>query len=205
PYPEKVKLVSVTKYVDSEVIKEVIEGGSYILGENKVQTLTKKYDDLKDFHLKHKWHFIGNLQRNKVKYIASFIDMIHSVNKLSLAKEINKKAEENNRNIDVLIEFNLFEEENKEGYLYTDFLIDIPELLKLKNVNIKGFMTMAPYTEDEMLLRDGFRKLKELMSELNTLYFNDTLSELSMGMSNDYKIALEEGSTLIRVGTKIFE
>ncbi|MGL5377594.1 MAG: YggS family pyridoxal phosphate-dependent enzyme [Cetobacterium sp.] len=205
PYPEKVKLVSVTKYVDSEVIKEVIEGGSYILGENKVQTLTKKYDDLKDFHLKHKWHFIGNLQRNKVKYIASFIDMIHSVNKLSLAKEINKKAEENNRNIDVLIEFNLFEEENKEGYLYTDFLIDIPELLELKNINIKGFMTMAPYTEDEILLRDGFRKLKELMSELNTLYFNDTLSELSMGMSNDYKIALEEGSTLIRVGTKIFE
>ncbi|MGL4910550.1 MAG: YggS family pyridoxal phosphate-dependent enzyme, partial [Cetobacterium sp.] len=141
----------------------------------------------------------------KVKYIASFIDMIHSVNKLSLAKEINKKAEENNRNIDVLIEFNLFEEENKEGYLYTDFLIDIPELLELKNINIKGFMTMAPYTEDEILLRDGFRKLKELMSELNTLYFNDTLSELSMGMSNDYKIALEEGSTLIRVGTKIFE
>ena len=205
PYPDKVDLIAVTKYVDTEVIKDVLTGGARILGENKVQVLTKKYEDLCNFSIEHKWHFIGNLQKNKVKYIASFIDMIHSINKLSLAQEINKRAKEHNRTIDVLIEINLFEEESKEGYQYTDFLNDIPDLLELENVNIKGFMTMAPYTDNEELIRAGFRKLRELKKEMNTLYFNDTLSELSMGMSNDYKIALEEGATLIRVGSKIFE
>ncbi|MGL5203779.1 YggS family pyridoxal phosphate-dependent enzyme [Cetobacterium sp.] len=205
PYPDKVDLIAVTKYVDTEVIKDVLTGGARILGENKVQVLTKKYEDLCNFSIEHKWHFIGNLQKNKVKYIASFIDMIHSVNKLSLAQEINKRAKEHNRTIDVLIEINLFEEESKEGYQYTDFLNDIPDLLELENINIKGFMTMAPYTDNEELIRAGFRKLRELKDEMNTLYFNNSLSELSMGMSNDYKIALEEGATLIRVGSKIFK
>ncbi|MGL4998747.1 MAG: YggS family pyridoxal phosphate-dependent enzyme [Cetobacterium sp.] len=205
PHPEKVNLISVTKYVNTTIIKEVLESGAYLLGENKVQVLTKKYEDLLHFNLKHEWHFIGNLQKNKVKYIASFIDMIHSVNKLSLALEINKRAQEHNRKIDVLIEINLFEENNKEGYIYTDFLNDIPFLLELKNINIKGFMTMAPYNYNDDLIRDGFKKLRELKDELNILYFNDTLTELSMGMSNDYKIALEEGATFIRIGTKIFE
>ncbi|MGL5355269.1 MAG: YggS family pyridoxal phosphate-dependent enzyme [Cetobacterium sp.] len=205
PHPEKVNLISVTKYVDTTIIKEALEGGAYLLGENKVQVLTKKYDELIDFDLKHKWHFIGNLQKNKVKYIASFIDTIHSVNKLSLAVEINKRAQDHKRKIDVLIEINLFEEDNKEGYVYTDFLNDIPSLLELKNINIKGFMTMAPYNYNEDLIRGGFKKLRELKDELNILYFNNTLTELSMGMSNDYKIALEEGATFIRVGSKIFE
>lgn len=205
PYPEKVNLVAVTKYVDIETIKDVLKGGARILGENKVQVLTKKHEELLDYSINHKWHFIGNLQKNKVKYIARFIDMIHSINKLSLAEEINKRAKEHNRIIEVLIEINLFQEDSKEGYDYQDFLNDIPALLSLENIKIKGLMTMAPYTDNEDFIRNGFKKLRELKDELNILYFNDSLTELSMGMSNDYKLALEEGATLIRVGSKIFE
>lgn len=205
PHPEKVELIAVTKYVDSETIKKVLEGGAKNLGENRVQIITKKNDELSDFPIEKKWHFIGNLQKNKVKYIASFIDMIHSVNKLSLAQEIDKRALEHNKKIDVLLEINLFEEETKEGYDYLELLQDIPALLNLKNINIKGLMTMAPYTDNDDFIRSGFRRIRELKDELNKLYFNDTLTELSMGMSNDYKIALEEGATLIRVGSKIFE
>lgn len=205
PYPEKVNLVAVTKYVDIETIKDVLKGGAHILGENKVQVLTKKYEELSNYSINHKWHFIGNLQKNKVKYIASFIDMIHSINKLSLAEEINKRAKEHNRTIEVLIEINLFQEDSKEGYDYQDFLNDIPALLSLENIKIKGLMTMAPYTDNEDFIRSGFKKLRELRDELNILYFNNSLTELSMGMSNDYKLALEEGATLIRVGSKIFE
>ena len=205
PYPEKVNLVAVTKYVDIETIKDVLKGGAHILGENKVQILTKKYEELSNYSINHKWHFIGNLQKNKVKYIASFIDMIHSINKLSLAEEINKRAKEHNRTIEVLIEINLFQDDSKEGYDYQDFLNDIPALLSLENIKIKGLMTMAPYTDNEDFIRSGFKKLRELRDELNILYFNNSLTELSMGMSNDYKLALEEGATLIRVGSKIFE
>ncbi|WP_297596001.1 YggS family pyridoxal phosphate-dependent enzyme [uncultured Cetobacterium sp.] len=205
PHPEKVELIAVTKYVDSETIKNVLKGGAKNLGENRVQIITKKNCELLDFPIEKKWHFIGNLQKNKVKYIASFIDMIHSVNKLSLAQEIDKRALEHGKKIDILLEINLFEEETKEGYNYLELLHDIPALLDLENINIKGLMTMAPYTDNEDFIRSGFRKIKELRDELNKLYFNDTLTELSMGMSNDYKIALEEGATLIRVGSKIFE
>lgn len=205
PNPENVNLVAVTKYVDTDTIKMVLEAGAYILGENRVQLLTKKYDELQEFSIKHKWHFIGNLQKNKVKYIAPFVDMIHSINKLSLAKEVDYRAKQCNRIINVLIELNMFQEESKEGYDYQDFLNDIPELLNLKNISIKGIMTMAPHTTDTDYIRSGFKNTRELMKELNTLYFNNSLTILSMGMSNDYKIALEEGSNLIRIGSKIFE
>lgn len=205
PHPDKVNLIAVTKYVDSNTIKEVLEGGAKFLGENRVQIITKKHEELWDFPIEKKWHFIGNLQKNKVKYIAHFIDMIHSVNKLSLAKEIDKRAKENNKKIDVLLEINIFGEETKEGYSYDELISDIPELLTLKNINIKGLMTMAPYIDSETQLRKGFSTLRELKDNLNSTFFNGTLTELSMGMSNDYKIALEEGATFIRVGSKIFE
>lgn len=203
PYPEKVKLIAVTKYVDNSTIEKVLDGGSEYLGENKVQVLTEKENYFKD--RKVKWHFIGNLQKNKVKYIASFIDMIHSINKLSLAKEIDKRAKENNRVIDVLLEINVAQEESKEGYILEELYKDIPQLLELKNINIVGLMTMAPFTEDESILRSTFKKLNSLKEDFNKEYFNGTLVHLSMGMSNDYKIALEEGATFIRVGSKIFE
>lgn len=205
PYPEKVTLVAVTKYNECCDIEKVIDSGIINLGENRVQILTKKHDILWDKYKDINWHFIGNLQKNKVKYIAPFISAIHSVNKLSLAKEIDKRAKENNRSIDVFIEINLFEEDSKEGYNLNEFLKDIPELLKLNNIKIIGLMSMAPFTDNTEYIRNGFRKLRILKDELNVKYFSNSLTELSMGMSNDYLIALEEGATFIRVGTKIFK
>ncbi|MGL4687916.1 MAG: YggS family pyridoxal phosphate-dependent enzyme [Fusobacteriaceae bacterium] len=205
-YPEKVKFIAVTKYVREEEIEEVLKNGIFNLGENRIQLIKEKYLYFKERNIADiKWDFIGNLQKNKVKYIADFINLIHSVNKLSLAKEIDKRAREQNRIIDVLIEVNVANEESKEGYKIQDFNLEILEYLKFKNLNIKGLMTMAPYTKDEKILRNVFSTLRKMKDELNEKYFDNKLTELSMGMSGDYKIALEEGATIIRVGTKIFE
>lgn len=204
PNPERVRMIAVTKYVDCEIIKEVLKNGVNLLGENKVQVLQEKREKLSSEIYDIKWHFIGNLQKNKVKYIADYIDMIHSVNKLSLAEEISKRAFQNERVIDVLLEINIFGEESKEGYSLEELLQDLPKLLQLKNINICGLMTMAPFTEDTEIQRGVFKTLREIKDDLNEKYFHGQLKELSMGMSNDYKIALEEGATLIRVGSKLF-
>ena len=159
-------------------------------------------NDVKD---KIRWNFIGNLQKNKVKYIADYISMIHSVNKFSLAEEIDKRAEKVGRVLDVLLEINLSGEESKEGYELEDFYRELPEIMKLKNINIKGLMTMAPNVDDEDKIRASFRKLREIKDELNKNYFQGSLTELSMGMSDDYKIALEEGATIIRIGSGLYK
>ena len=203
PYPEKVKLVAVTKYSPVEDIDLFLTTGQNICGENKVQVIKEKIEYFKEKEKKVEWHFIGNLQKNKVKYIIEDVNLIHSVNKLALAQEINKKAEQINKIQDVLIEINIFGEESKQGYNLEDFEKDIEELKKLKNLNITGLMTMAPFIEEEKVLREVFSDLRKVKDELNEKYFFGSLTELSMGMSNDYKIALEEGSTFIRVGTKI--
>lgn len=205
PYPEKVKLVAVTKYSPVEDIDLFLTTGQNICGENKVQVIKEKIEYFKEKEKKVEWHFIGNLQKNKVKYIIEDVNLIHSVNKLALAQEINKKAEQINKIQDVLIEINIFGEESKQGYNLEDFEKDIEELKKLKNLNIIGLMTMAPFIEEEKVLRKVFSDLRKIKDELNEKYFFGSLTELSMGMSNDYKIALEEGSTFIRVGTKIFK
>ncbi|WP_314347141.1 YggS family pyridoxal phosphate-dependent enzyme [Fusobacterium massiliense] len=205
PYPEKVKLVAVTKYSPVEDIDLFLTTGQNICGENKVQVIKEKIEYFKEKEKKVEWHFIGNLQKNKVKYIIEDVNLIHSVNKLALAQEINKKAEQINKIQDVLIEINIFGEESKQGYNLEDFEKDIEELKKLKNLNITGLMTMAPFIEEEKVLREVFSDLRKVKDELNEKYFFGSLTELSMGMSNDYKIALEEGSTFIRVGTKIFK
>ncbi|MGL5123938.1 MAG: YggS family pyridoxal phosphate-dependent enzyme [Fusobacteriaceae bacterium] len=205
-YPEKVKLLIVTKYVENSEIEKVLKSGVYNLGENRTKLIKEKYLYFKEKDIVDiKWDFIGNLQKNKVKYIANFVNLIHSVNKLSLAKEIDKRAREENRKIDILIEINVANEESKEGYKIENFNLEILEYLKFKNLNIKGLMTMAPYTKDEKILRDVFSTLKKIKDELNEKYFNNRLTELSMGMSSDYKIALEEGATILRIGTKIFD
>ena len=205
PYPEKVKLVAVTKYSSVEDIEKFLETGQIICGENKVQVIKDKIEYFKEKNKKIKWHFIGNLQKNKVKYIIDDVDLIHSVNKLSLAQEINKKAEQSSKIMDVLLEINVYGEESKQGYSLDELKCDIIELQNLKNLNIIGVMTMAPFTDDEKILRMVFSELRKIKDELNEKYFNGNLTELSMGMSNDYKIALQEGSTYIRVGTKIFK
>ncbi|MGB0405335.1 MAG: YggS family pyridoxal phosphate-dependent enzyme, partial [Fusobacterium sp.] len=205
-YPEKVKLVAVTKYpiVDKPKLEELMANEIFDFGENRVQVLEAKRELLEEDKDKINWNFIGNLQKNKVKYIIDYVYMIHSINRMSLAQEVDKRAKGIGRIIDVLIEINLSGEESKEGYTKEDFYKELPELMKLKNINIKGLMTMAPNVDDEEEIRASFRKLREIKDELNEKYFKGTLSELSMGMSHDYKIALEEGATIIRVGSKLY-
>lgn len=204
--PEKVKLVAVTKYpnVGRPELEELMENGILNFGENRVQVLEAKRELMDDVKDKIHWNFIGNLQKNKVKYIIDYVCMIHSVNKLSLAQEIDKRAAACGRKIDVLIEINLSGEDSKEGYDLEEFYKELHEIIKLENINIKGLMTMAPNVTDEDKIRASFRKLREIKDELNEKYFNGQLTELSMGMSHDYKIALEEGSTIIRIGTKLY-
>ena len=205
PHPEKVKLVAVTKYIDCDKIEEVLTSGYNILGENKAQVIREKIDYFKQKNIDVEWHFIGNLQKNKVKYIIEDVSLIHSVNKLSLAQEIDKRAEQLNKVVDVLLEINIYGEENKQGYDFDELISDLAELKKLKNINIKGLMTMAPLGVDIDTTRKVFVSLARIKKELNEKYFNNTLTELSMGMSDDYKIALEEGSTIIRIGTMLFK
>lgn len=205
-YPEKVKFIAVTKYVQPEVMDEILAYDVKIFGENKAQVIKEKYDKyISQGREDIEWHFIGNLQKNKVKYIAPFIKLIHSINKLSLAQEIDKRALQNGRVIDVLLEINIAGEESKEGYDLEELYKELPQLMELKNINIIGLMTMAPFVDDEELVRGVFRRLREIKDELNEKSFNGRLTELSMGMTNDYKIALEEGATIIRVGRKIYE
>ncbi len=204
--PEKVKLVAVTKYpnVGRAELEELMENGILNFGENRVQVLEAKRELMDDVKDKINWNFIGNLQKNKVKYIIDYVCMIHSVNKLSLAQEIDKRAAACGRKLDVLVEINLSGEDSKEGYDLEEFYKELPELMKLQNINIKGLMTMAPNVTDGDKIRASFRKLREIKDELNEKYFDGKLTELSMGMSHDYRIALEEGSTIIRIGTKLY-
>ncbi|MFK4786186.1 YggS family pyridoxal phosphate-dependent enzyme [Fusobacterium sp. MFO224] len=205
-YPEKVKLVAVTKYpiVDKPKLEELMTNGIFDFGENRVQVLEAKRELLEEKKNDINWNFIGNLQKNKVKYIIDYVHMIHSINRMSLAEEVDKRARGAGKIVDVLIEINLSGEESKEGYNEQEFYKELPKLMKLENIKIKGLMTMAPNVDDEEKIRASFRKLKEIKDDLNEKYFKGTLSELSMGMSHDYKIALEEGATIIRVGSKLY-
>lgn len=205
PHSEKVKLIAVTKYVDENVIEKVLDTGHSILGENKAQVIREKIDYFKAKNMDIEWHFIGNLQKNKVKYIINDVSLIHSVNKLSLAEEINKRAEQVGKIIDILLEINVYGEESKQGYKLEELISDLEALKNLKNINIKGLMTMGPLDVDEVTTRKVFAELVRIKKELNENYFNNSLTELSMGMSGDYKIALQEGSTIIRVGSKLYE
>ena len=198
-----INLIAVTKTVDIDAINEAIESGITDVGENKPQELARKYDVIGD---KVRWHQIGSLQTNKVKYIIDKVYMIHSIDRLSLCEEIQKRAEKINKTINCLIQVNISEEESKQGISKDeaiDFIKTISE--KYKNIKVKGLMTMAPYTEDESIIRDTFKGLKDLSEEISRENIENVyMDELSMGMSNDFKIAVEEGSTLVRVGTYIF-
>ena len=206
PYPDKVRLVAVTKYSEVDDMLEALGCGADTFGENKAQLLKEKKTifDEKNISNVH-WHFIGNLQSNKVKYIIDYVELIHSVNRLSLAQEINDQAKKHDRIVNILLEVNIYGEESKEGYDIDQLKRDAEALTKMKNINIIGLMTMAPFTEDQKILHYVFSELSKLKDHLNERYFKNELTELSMGMSNDYKIALEEGATLIRVGSKIFK
>ena len=199
------KLVAISKTKPVELILEAYNHGQKVFGENKVQDLVAKYEALpKDI----KWHMVGTLQTNKVKYIAPFIHLIHSVDSLKLAIEINKQALKNNRVIDVLLEIYIAAETSKSGFSEEELIdhLDIKAFDALKNIRIVGLMGMATNTKSQILIKNEFTGLKRFFDELKSTYFknNTEFNELSMGMSSDYQIALECGATIIRVGSAIF-
>lgn len=200
-----VTLVAVSKTKPAEDILKLYQSGQRIFGENKVQEMVSKYEVLpKDIQ----WHQIGHLQKNKVKYIAPFVAMIHAVDSFELLEVTNKEAVKNNRTIDVLLQFHIATEETKFG-LNKDEAVQLLTMLEkepLPNVRICGVMGMASFTEDTNLIRSEFRSLKEIFTSLKSRFFmeNPFFNEISMGMSGDYKIAIEEGSTMVRIGSAIF-
>lgn len=199
------RLVAVSKTKPIEDLQEAYDAGQRIFGENKAQEMTQKESELpKDIE----WHMIGHMQRNKVKYIAPYVGLIHSVDSLKLLKEIDKQAAKNERTISVLLQIHIAEEETKFGLDKNELstLLHDVSLPDLKNVRIVGLMGMATFTEDKEQVRKEFKYLKSLFEEArqDELPDNVDLQELSMGMSGDYEMAIEEGSTLIRVGSAIF-
>jgi len=197
-----IQLIAVTKTVDIDVIKKAIDYGITHVGENKVQELIRKYEEIGPVV---KWHLIGHLQRNKVKYIIDKVDLIHSLDSYKLAHEIDKKAREINRTIECLIQVNVSGEVTKYG-VDTEGAKELAEKVSiLKNVKIVGLMTMAPYVENQEETRQYFKKLKTLSEEIAEMSLeNVEMKHLSMGMSNDFEVAIEEGASLIRVGSLIF-
>jgi len=203
--PENVKLIAVSKTKPQEDIVEAYEGGYRIFGENKPQELKQKYEGLpKDIE----WHFIGHLQTNKVKYIAEFVHLIHAVDSVKLLKEINKQALKHNRVVNCLLQFHIADEESKFGYNLSEAksLLNSEEFKSLENINIVGVMGMATFTDNQDQVRSEFKQLKKNYDDLKSEFFQEKndFTEISMGMSGDYKIAIEEGSTMVRVGSSIF-
>ena len=203
--PNNVTLIAVSKTKPVADLQEAYDAGQRIFGENKALEMRDKYQELpKDIQ----WHFIGHLQTNKIKYIAPFVNLIHSIDSISLLEAVNKGAVKNNRVIDCLLQFHIAQEDTKFGL----DLKEAEEILKsesyknLKNINIVGVMGMATFTDDENQIRNEFKSLKHIFDVLKESYFkdNDSFKEISMGMSDDYPIAIEEGATMVRVGSKIF-
>lgn len=198
-------LIAVSKTQPIEKIQEAYDAGQRAFGENKAQEMARKYEQLpRDIH----WHMIGHLQTNKVKYIASFVHLIHSVDSLKLLTEIDKQAKKNNRIIACLLQVHIAEEESKFGFSAEeiDELLKSDALQKLEHIRITGLMGMATFTENMEQVRKEFRSLNQLFTTLKNqpLPKQVVIQELSMGMSGDYNIAIEEGSTMIRIGTAIF-
>ena len=196
----KIVLVAVSKTKPIQDLKDAYEAGQRVFGENKIQEMVTKYEALpKDIQ----WHMIGHLQRNKVKYMAHFVDLIHGVDSLKTLKEINKQALKHNRIINCLIQVRIAKEETKFGLSYEEVLniLNSDELKTFKNVKITGLMGMATFTKDETIIEKEFSKLNSFFESNQTKY---NLETLSMGMSGDYKIGIRNGSTMIRVGISIF-
>ncbi len=201
--PKDITVIAVSKTVDSMRAKEAVEAGIINLGENRVQELIKKYDELNCTDVK--WHMIGHLQKNKVKYIIDKTVLIHSLESIDLAEEINKRAVKNNLIANVLIELNIGEEASKFGINEENVYDFIKEMEQFENIKVLGLMTVAPFCEDPEDVRWVFKKMKNIYEKISTLNLKNTeMKYLSMGMTNDFEIAIEEGSNIIRIGTAIF-
>ena len=203
--PENVRMLAVSKFQTESVIMEAYRAGQRIFGENRVQELLPKYEHLpKDIE----WHFIGHLQANKVKFIAPFIHTVQSIDSLKLAETVNKEAEKYNRKIRVLLQIHIAREEQKFGFTYDE----VEDLLKsgafrsMMHLDIAGLMGMATLTDDQTQIRKEFHRLHSFFQhvKIDFLACKDSFNELSIGMSDDYPIAVEEGSTMVRIGSKLF-
>ena len=200
-----VRLVAVSKYKTVEEIKTVYDLGQRVFGENKAQEMRAKHEVLpSDIE----WHFIGHLQRNKIKYIIGYVSLIHSIDSLELLQEVNKAAAKENRIVPCLLQFHIAEEETKFGLnlAEAEVLLDSPDFAEMRNVRIDGVMGMATFTPDKEQVRREFASLRDIFQTLRTTFFlgKEHFKEISMGMSDDYPIAMEEGSTLVRIGSSIF-
>ena len=199
---EEVTLIAVSKYKPVEMIRELMAIGVRDFGENHAQELVSKTEEITE---PLNWHFIGNLQRNKVKYIVGKVELIHSVDTYRLAEEINIQAKKQNVIVPILVEVNIAHEESKFGISAEDAILLVEEISKLENIRIKGLMTIAPYVENPEDNRLYFRKIKQLSVDItNKNIDNVSMEILSMGMTGDYEVAIEEGATMVRVGTGIF-
>ena len=203
--PSNVLLVAVSKTKPVEDIQEAYDAGQRVFGENHALEMRDKHEVLpKDIE----WHFIGHLQTNKIKYIIQYVRLIHSIDTFNLLQAVNKEASKHDRVVDCLLQFHIAEEETKFGFLPDELreMLEGNEWKELKNVRIRGLMCMATNTDNESQIHREFHEVKELFDELKTRRFHNdsTFTELSMGMSDDYKIAIAEGSTMIRVGSLIF-
>ncbi len=199
--PDDITLVAVSKTKPVNDLMEAYNAGQRIFGENKIQEMEAKWQEMpKDVE----WHMIGHVQRNKVKYMAPFVSLIHAVDRMKLLKEINKEAVKNERTIECLLQIKIAEEDSKFGMDESDAqkLLSSEELKKLQNVKIVGLMGMATFTDDEKQISEEFQKLKKIYAQFKIM--NPEFRILSMGMSGDYKIAIENGSNMIRVGSAIF-
>ena len=196
---DKADLIAVSKTRSIEQITEAYNQGQKKFGENRVHEIVEKYNNLpKDIE----WHMIGHLQKNKVKHISKFISLIHSLDRLSLAKEIDKNAKKENRSIDCLIQIKISNDESKYGLNPEQLDSFYTDLKEFKNINIIGLMAMATFTKDQNLIADEFKKMENLFKEMKTIDSNFKI--LSIGMSDDYQLAINNGSNMIRVGSKIF-
>jgi hypothetical protein len=203
--PAKVKLVAVSKTKSINEIMEAYQAGQRLFGENKVQELVAKSQVLpKDIE----WHFIGHLQTNKLKQLAPFVALIHGVDSYRLLSAINREAEKTDRIVSVLLEFHIAEEESKFGLSLSEAeeMLSLPEMASMKNISINGVMGMATFTDDQKKIEADFKKLFHIFEVLRDKYFphRDHFCEISMGMSDDYLIAISTGSTIVRIGSKIF-
>jgi hypothetical protein len=200
--PSSVKLVTVTKTIDIEQIRVAVAAGAAVLGENRVQEAREKIERLGNVA---SWHLIGTLQSNKAKYAVKLFDLVHSVDTLELAKEIDRQAARIGKTQDVLIEVNIAGEASKSGVPLNAAIDLVRDAAGLKHIRIKGLMTMPPYSENPEDSRQHFRKLRELSGSVTKDNVHGvSMQELSMGMSGDFEVAVEEGATLVRVGTAIF-
>ena len=203
--PSNVKLIAVSKTKPIETVLEAYQSGHKIYGENKVQELVTKYEKLpKDIE----WHMIGHMQSNKVKYIAPFVSLIHGVDSFKLLKIINKEGQKCDRKLNCLLQFHIAKEETKFGLDLNEAaeFLKSEEFKALGNINICGVMGMATFTENEGTVRSEFKELVHIFNELKKTFFSDNeeFKEISMGMSGDYKIAIEEGATIVRIGSLLF-